>query len=334
MVNPPSPHHRIQALARTDKWYVGSLDGVLWAPPFPRRLDRPGFWDPVHLLHQELGPCFAVALLDEAGLEIPLPSPRSTQPPARRWRPGSLTTDWEIPGNDPATETRQILPGGILQSSWTLPPAMASGLLVAFTAQPGGSVSDVQVTGRGVKWLRHVSDRADREMAIEMELHGSLPPAWRRVLPSEGGAFPGWPLTPFAEEDIGSHRGSDQITSTSPTDNIGWIWIAVAIPLAPESDGELALRLRLNPLLPTPARPTAKSPPNPPATPPTWPAFFADFPSFSCGHPHLDRYFDHRIHGLGLNRIERTGGATSATPASPRAPGTSTSPSPTARSAT
>ena len=319
-MTPPSPQHRIAALARADRWYLGGLDGVLWAPPCPRRLDRPGFWDPVHMLHQELGPCFSVALLDGKGEEAPLvpravpdqatttphnlPSPHSSQPSAHRWRPGSLTTDWEMPGNDPATETRRILPGGILESSWKLPPATASGLLVAFTAQPAGSVPDFRVSDRGVKWLRTVSDRADREMAIEMELHGSLPPAWRRVLPSEGGAFPGWQLTPFAEEGIGSDRGEDRIARTSPSDHIGWIWIAVAIPLAPASNGRLALRLRLTPLLPTPVRPTAKSPPNPPATPTTWSSFFASFASFTSGDPHLDRYFDHRIHGLGLNRIE------------------------------
>lgn len=34
-----------------------------------------------------------------------------------------------------------------------------------------------------------------------------------------------------------------------------------------------------------------------------WEAFFDDFPAFSCGDPHLDRYFDYRIFGLGLNRI-------------------------------
>ncbi|MYB99707.1 MAG: hypothetical protein F4X60_14290, partial [Gemmatimonadetes bacterium] len=38
--------------------------------------------------------------------------------------------------------------------------------------------------------------------------------------------------------------------------------------------------------------------------PPTWPSFFASFPSFTSNDPHLDRYFDYRIHGLGLNRIE------------------------------
>ncbi|MCY4573458.1 MAG: hypothetical protein OXF01_11735, partial [Gemmatimonadetes bacterium] len=51
-------HSRIEALARPDKWYLGGLDGVVWAPPFPRWLDRPGFWDAAHLLNTAIQPCF------------------------------------------------------------------------------------------------------------------------------------------------------------------------------------------------------------------------------------------------------------------------------------
>ncbi len=313
----PSPQHRIDALARADKWYLGGLDGVLWAPPFPHRPDRPGFWDPVHLLHQEVGPCFSVALLNDEGGEIrlsagaslertggappnDLASPHHTHAMARHWRPGSLTSDWRTQGNRVATETRRVLPGGILESSWTRPPEAASGHLVAFTAQPAGSVSEVRVSDRGVKWLRTVTDRAGRELAVEMELHGSRAAAWRRVLPSEGGAFPDWPLTPFAEGGADGDSGVDGITRAPPGDHIGWIWIAVAFPLAPTDDSELALRMQLNPRLERPVWPSADAP-NPPTT---WPTFFADFPSFSSGDPHLDRYFDYRIHGLGLNRID------------------------------
>ncbi len=309
----PSPRHRIEALARRDKWYLGGLDGVLWAPPFPRRLDRPGFWDPVHLLQQEVGPCFSVALLDDGGGEIRLAggsSPHNLHsthysgPPASRWCPGSLTTAWQTHGNHAATETKQVLPGGILESSWTLPRALTSGHLVAFTAQPAGAVSDVRVTDRGVQWLRTVSDRMGRELAVEMELHGSRTPGWRRVLPSEGGVFPDWSLTPFAEGGSGDVPGVDEIAHPSPGDNIGWIWIAVAIPVAPTNDMALALRLRLTPRLSPPAHPDAAAPPHTPTTPPTWPSFFNSFPSFTSTDPHLDRYFDYRIHGLGLNRIE------------------------------
>ena len=309
-MTPPSPSHRIDALARGDKWYLGGLDGVLWAPPFPRRLNRPGFWDPVHLLHQEVGPCFSVALLDDEGVEVRLaadasphavPSPRHSPPPASRWRPGSLTTDWQSHGNHAAAETKKVLPGGILESSWTLPRDLVSGHLVAFTAQPAGAVSDVRITGQGVQWLRTVTDRTGRELAVEMELHGSCEPTWRRVLSSEGGAFPDWPLTPFAEGDGGGDSAVDEIGHASPRDHIGWNWIAVAIPLTSADDRQLALRLRLTPRLSPSGRREAESPAN---TPTTWPTFFASFPSFSSGDPHLDRYFDHRIHGLGLNRIE------------------------------
>lgn len=312
MAHLSSQRRRIEALARTDKWYLGGLDGVLWAPPFPHHPDRPGFWDPVHLLHQAVGPCFTVALLDDEGEEIQLsadsspndrPSAHPTPPTANRWHPGSLTTDWQTRGNHAATEAKQVLPGGILESSWTLPSGLASGHLVAFTAQPVGAVSDVQVSGRGVKWLRMLTDRAGRELAVEMELYGSRAPAWRRVLASEGGAFPDWALTPFAEGGGSSVPGTDGITRAFPGDHIGWIWIAVAILVAPADAGKPAIQMRLTPRLPNPVRPKAASPPNTPTTPTTWPSFFASFPSFSSGDPHLDRYFDHRIHGLGLNRI-------------------------------
>ena len=328
----PSPQHRIDALARADKWYLGGLDGVLWAPPFPHRPDRPGFWDPVHLLHQEVGPCFSVALLNDEGEEIRLsagaslertgggapndpssPHPtreteardgrRRPQPTARRWRPGSLATDWRTDGNGVAAEARQVLPGGILESSWTLPAEVASGCLVAFTAQPAGSVSDVRVSDGGVKWLRTVTDRADGKLPVEMEISGSGAPAWRRALPSEGAATPVWRLSPFADGGIGDLPGpdaADDIAVPLSDDDIGWIWIAVAFPLSVDDRKPLALRMRLSPRLAHPVWPSADTS----GGPTTWPSFFASFPSFTSGDTRLDRYFDYRIHGLGLNRVD------------------------------
>ena len=306
---PPSPHHRIEALARPDKWYLGGLDGIVWAPSFPRWTDRPGFWDPVHLLHQELGPCFSVALLDVEGRDIPLdisqiqPSP-VPGPHNPTWRPGRLTTRWTTPDGATAAEDRRVLPGRLIESSWTFPSGAAPGHLVAFTAQPVGSVSGVRGSGRGVKWLRTVTDRAGRELDVEMDLHGSQVPAWWRALPSEGEATPVWALSPFAEAGIDGVDPIEGLPGSPPTDGIGWIWIAVAFPLAPTDHGELALRLRLTPRPPPPVRSEPRSPAHPPPSPPAWPSFFASFPSFTSGDPHLDRYFDHRIHGLGLNRIE------------------------------
>ncbi len=306
----PSPRHRIQALARSDKVWLGGLDGVVWAPPFPRWRHRPGFWDPVHLLHYAVDPCFSVALLDTEGAEIPLEADRTGGPshPSRQrikthWRPGTLTIAWNTPHGTVAEEKRRLLPGRILESSWTLPSEVGSGCLVAFTAQPAGSVSGMRVSDDGVKWLRKVTDRTGRELAVGTEILASRPPAWRRVIPSEGGATPVWGLSPFAEGGIDGIDGlppDDDIVVPLPSDDIGWIWIAVAFPLSMDDRNPLALRMQLSPRLARPVWPSADTS----GGPTTWPSFFASFPTFSSGDPHLDRYFDYRVHGLGLNRIE------------------------------
>ncbi len=337
-------HSRIRALARPDKWCLGGLDGVVWAPPFPRWPDRPGFWDAAHLLHYPVEPCFAVALLDVEGREIPLSAaPAGDAPdteghagsgsghgsdgyPGTRWCPGSLTVKWRMPGGPMAVEDRRVRPGGILESCWRMegaPPGSgndaafggeasastaydsgadaAPGFIVAFTAQPAGSVASLKPTAGGTRWVRTVADRAGRELAVEMEIRGPGEPEWQRALPSEGTATPVWTLSPFAE------GGFDGVPGPLPADDIGWIWVAVAFRVPAGGQGPTALRMRLAPRLRGAVWPGMDAEAGAGAGEDAhldWDSFFASFPSFSCGDPHLDRYFDYRIQGLGLNRIE------------------------------
>ena len=289
---PQSPRDRIEALARSDKWYLGGLDGVVWAPPFPRWLHRPGFWDPVHLLHYEVGPCFSVALLEGGGAEIRMAAAGRGDSATPRWRPGRLTTTWRTGsgGNRPsarvATEQRKVLGGGTLESAWTLAPDVPDGWLVAYTAQPAGSVSGLRATEAGVTWTRSVTDRKGHTLSVGMEFSGSSRAAWRWVLPSEGAATPVWPLSPFAEGDDPSVR---------PGDKVGWVWVAIAFPAS--ADGRLAFRMRLTPELNEPVWRDAEEALD-------WETFFDGFPSFVSNDAYLDRYFDYRIHGLGLNRFD------------------------------
>ena len=291
---------RIEALARPDKWYLGGLDGVLWAPPFPRWLHRPGFWDAAHLLHYEAGPCFAVALLDGSGAEIPL----SAGPAGLRWRPGALVAEWRTGEGEVAVETRQVHPGGILASTWALPPGAAAGFLVAFTAQPAASVSGLQPSSGGVRWVRELTDRAGQKLSVGMEICGSRPPAWRRMLPSEGGAQPDWTRSPFLEGGTPGSEDASGIPSLPAADQGGWVWMAVAFPVPDPGQGALSLRLHLDPRLSEPPWQGSRAP----ADHLPWESFFAGFPAFACGDPRLDRTFDYRIHGLGLNRIEGRSG--------------------------
>ena len=275
----PDPRLRIEALERPDKWYLGGLDGVVWAPPFPRWLHKPGFRDPVHLMQYEVAPCFSVAFLDAGGEEVSLVADETGDAPPLAWRPGRLRARWRYRsrrgGTAPpvATEDRRVRPGGVLESAWTLPDEARDGLLVAFTTQPAESAATFTVTERGVRWVRRVTDRAGRRLTVEMEMSGSHPPAWTQVL---------------------------------PPDDAGWIRAAAAFPVPVGSD-RLVLRMRLTPRLeePRPSDPDTR-PPEPDArtSAPTWESFFAGFPAFTSGDPFLDRYFDYRVYGLGLNRIE------------------------------
>ena len=312
-MKPVLPEARIDALARRDKWYLGGLDGVVWAPPFPRWLHRPGFWDPAHLLQHAVGPGFAVALLDQDGHEIPLREGGDEgRPHGRVWRPGRLTSSW-VSGALLAVEERRVRAGGVLESSWSLPAELGAHGIVAFTAQPAEEVEEIATDADGVSWVRTVTDRSGRLTRVRMTLGGSVPAARTLIAPSEGRARPHWGLAPFAEERAAppgpdGERGPDcergrvgqhsPVTGGDPTPT-GWIWLAARLPL--DAVTLVSLRLGLVPLLGDPAPGRDRRPSSPT---PTWRTFFDGFPSFTCGDPRLDRYFDYRVYGLGLNRIE------------------------------
>ena len=239
------------------------------------------------------------------------PGGRSAEPRLRDWiwRPGHLTARWStgLPatgGDQRVEEDRRIRPGGILESCWRFPRALAGGHLVGFTAQPADAVSGLNRTERGVGWMRTLSDRSGMPMTVLMELRGPSTPAWCRVVRSEGLAVPDWGHSPFAEEPPlpevrgGSATSPKPLASGADADGVhpGWTWIAVAFPVGAE--GRVTLRLQLRPQLDAPVWRMSARPDG------DWESFFAGFPAFACGDPHLDRYFDYRVYGLGLNRID------------------------------
>ena len=59
-------------LIRSDKWYLGGGDRLLWAPPFPVWLEHPGLWDEAHYFNHSIFPCFTWTLLDGRGRQYPL----------------------------------------------------------------------------------------------------------------------------------------------------------------------------------------------------------------------------------------------------------------------
>ena len=75
-------------LSRSDKWFLGGGNAVLWAPPFPQYLDRMGLWDIGSYYNHDYGNVFAVSILDESGKEIIF------RQNSRIWRPSHLESEY------------------------------------------------------------------------------------------------------------------------------------------------------------------------------------------------------------------------------------------------
>ncbi len=331
----PDGPARLRALARPDKWFLSAGDGFLWAPPFPRRLDRPGFWDTAHVYHFPIEPLFSVALVGDDGRE------RLLRRTSMDWRPDRLEVRWEGPGNVRLTELRYVLPGGRFCSAWWADEktdqgsALDGASLVAFTAVPGPNVRDLGRLGAGLRWRSTLFDRRRESLDVTLTLEAVLLPPKERnggspgadpdrdaaaeatrcaALRSEGGAEPHWDLTPFVElwRGDGTTRGTlgDGPTSLDGVSDRGWAHLAVALPLdelAPDRGVGFVHQVRPEALGGAP-RPDRAVPPLPRHSADAWSRAIEAYPRLSSSDPYLARYFDYRIYGLHLNRIAGGGG--------------------------
>jgi hypothetical protein len=272
---------RLGRLARPDKWYLSAGDGILWAPPFPVWLHRPGFWDEAMVCYHPFAPLFGVALVDGSGREIALRRARL------EWVPGRLTAEWTTPDDMRLRESRVVEPGGLVVSAWTVPDALATHSLIAFTAQPGPESTGWERLADGVTWRRRLTDRRGGDMDVAARLSSNAPGvrvAAYRTEPSV--AQPSWELTPFPDHWDGAPP--DQVRLEG-IDDTGLVFAAVAAPLSTGCrDPRFSLRL---------------APPHPPTGGSTVSVFAERFPRFACDDPFLERYFDYRVAGLHLNRL-------------------------------
>jgi hypothetical protein len=332
----PAPHGdlglqaRLEALARNDKWFLSAGDGFVWAPPFPRWLHRPGFWDPAHIYHYPMAPLYSVALVRADGAADRL------QRKGMDWRPDRLRVRWRSRSGLDLTEFRFLLPGGRFCSAWRTEvelgwpnPSFRDLSLVAFTAVPGPSVRDLGREGRGLRWATTLTDRRAQTLDVEAHLtvdvlaprgrHAVAPEVLLQLddlanlssctaLRSEGSADPEWDLTPFVEcWAPGASGGAGGSPALEGVSDRGHAHLVVALPLRdiPARHG-VGFCLTVAPLeegasprhLPPPA-----SVPRPMRAESNWKKVLASYPRFSCSDLHLTRYYDYRLYGLHLNRL-------------------------------
>lgn len=316
---------RLRALERQDKWYLSCGDGIIWAPPFPRALHLPGFWDEAQVHYHTFAPLFTVALVDGDGNEVPLSQFQ------RRWYPHKLVVRWRTAQGVELVEERYALTGGTFVSSWNAASVetlrdhalLRSQHLVAYTAQPSDTVDSVERApdSRGVTWRRTVYDRHKVPLEVAATLRANVAQLDRAprsaALRSEGAAdLPSWMHTPFWERWQTAPPGN--VTPELRLDGIsdsGLVYVAVDVALAGAPGARVEFAIDLVPSLSQSAEGTrsgsggARAPHQRSRDPAShWARFFDSYPRFACSDPYFSRYYDYRLYGLALNRLSGNSG--------------------------
>ncbi|HEY8795848.1 MAG TPA: hypothetical protein VIM15_12985 [Gemmatimonadaceae bacterium] len=312
-------------LARADKWFLSATDGSAYAPPFPRWVDSPGFWDGASLYHYAFAPLFTVSALGGDGREIAM------RPVARRWTPAELTVDYRLANGMMASEVRTVQPGGVFASEWLVQGLRHAPLhLVAWTAHDAASV-DRWTVGYDGAFVFHATMHDERGESLpvraELACYGETA-SWAAYLAARVPSVPRWDLTPFVEKWAGDGLPREIRLEGGRGDAM--MFGAVHRTLAVTTEGAWStFAMRLSALqLPQRAGALAEEPatamvahvteqPSHAATlggasRRRWSERFARAPQFSCSDPYLEHYYWYRWYGLWSNVIEHDAGAIGA----------------------
>ncbi|HXE57851.1 MAG TPA: hypothetical protein VNK43_07615 [Gemmatimonadales bacterium] len=294
-------------LGRGDKWYVGTGDGLVWAPPFPVWHDTPGFWDDAHLAQHAVGPLFTVSFVGADGA--------SAVPRARRmaWTPAVLELEYRL---DPALVLveRRSAPGGrVLASEWTVRNTGRRALAlhaVVWTALDGervdaGSVS-ADAAGARLEYVAIDRKGERRPMSLEYAIAGGHD-GWAAYRSEASGRIPDFHLTPFYDRwpAAGGLRNEARLAGL---DARGLVYLGLArrLRLRPGATARLVAIVRVTPLgIPAPdgaTRPAVVGAPSRQAVR-SWDAYAGRLPTFRCSNPFFNRYWWYRWYGLRLNAV-------------------------------
>ena len=302
----------LKLLHRTDKWYLGGGNRLIYAPPFPLHRRAPGLWDTAHYYNYPFQPLFTWAILTVDG------KPLSVEFDSTDWQPDRLFRHFSAVRDDVklAVEERScVLPNDVAVSVLQVRNRGAKRLklrLVAWTARehfPNQSAWMDQPEAKNGMFTctTHVKPAKRKEIGFatafgmsgrRLRCSGQL---------SEGiQPPPDWHITPFAELALkGPLPDLLQSGGVSP-EGMYYVALEREITLAPRGSTEVSVGLATGLVaeevrsnlaavlrLRDPIRLSEIS----------WADHFASVPFFSSSDPYFSRYYWYRWYGLRLNTI-------------------------------
>lgn len=314
----------LEYLARDDKWYLGGGKALVWAPEFPKFLDRPGFWDQAYYLDHAICPMFTFSILDEDHEELHMACS------GRVWRPDCLTQRYMVDGSIEITETKCVTPFDALTGTLTIENKGREEReldVIVWTAQPIASfsghpfynavtVSNPSLADDGVIVFDH-TDLNPKDMRLQKAVAFGAdrsPSSYCVVGSQHTGNLPVWRLTPFYEKM--QHGAMPNSVSTSgvamdllgiPDRTLVYMGLHFRIALGAGQSESLTGGMSVAPdragaeeaLLrsvrgPEPAFELARA---------EWEDFFSKVPMFECSDPYIQKYYWYRWYGIRLNLI-------------------------------
>ena len=298
----------LKLLERTDKWYLGGGNRLLWAPEFPVHLDKPGFWDHASYYNYSFEPLFTWAILDQDGREL-LPRFKS-----RRWNPAVLVQQF-VCENLEIEERKCVLPNDVALSTLILRNKSKKSRrlhLVIWTSHEskpssqGTRIADLTI-GSGASFIKHLAPPQRPELPVACSLGISRPVQSYGVLLSEGSANrPTWSHTPFAEAFKNRSLGNTKAVSGVYKDGLISIALHCSITIGPNKRESVSAACAL---APSPAEASRnrelvlkqKEPQNLSIL--SWEDHFAGVPAFECSDEFFMKYYWYRWYGLRLNTM-------------------------------
>jgi hypothetical protein len=295
----------LDLLRRSDKWYVGCGDGLVWAPPFPAWHDTPGFWDEAHLVQYPVAPLFSLSFLRDG---IPFDTPRAR---SIEWSPADFTLRYELGGQLRAIEVRSAPGDRLLASQWEVRNGNKISVtldVVLWSAVDGESVADDGVVEQqdALRLTRTVHDR--KEQSIELQLDYRFPGgqhSWSALRSESTCPIPHFRLTPFYDRWPANGRLTNRATLGGISRH-GLVYLAIArrLRIAAGGSAQFTASVQVTPSrlpVPAPARRTRGGPGDTARR--HWNTFASSVPSFTSSDPWLNRYWWYRWYGLRLNAV-------------------------------
>ncbi len=319
------PLDPLELLRRRDKHFLAAGDGILPAPPHPRWLDRPGFWDGGQIFLYPIEPLFTLTFVERDGNE------RALRRMHRDWTPAELTVSYSAGGLE-LEERRSVLPGGRFVSEFRVTNGLADAVeltVVAWTAQEGRVVtarSTVGADSQGISFCRTASDRAGEiGLLCILRFEGEPAEGWALYESEDAGdriPSPEWAATPFRDRWAGPVLRDERRLAPLPAPDPRLVYggISRRLRLGSGEADSFTVTMQVIPLEPSlrPLTPQAPAPlPGRGAgqSRTSWQQYFAAAPSLGSSDPFLERVFPYRWYALRLAAIDPAGQYTHPTTA-------------------